>query len=252
MDETAKLAIELARPIELKPASGEWMAARLAVQRIMDVCRVCRADAVAALCRRAVRVVPINAITWSVGEEPHSYINRIEYFSENKRNNQHFKQTLDRKSFEEISHFFEALEWPEAGYGDWDLEYADWETGDFKVRLDRDFSVVALTITGLQFDRLALEMAIGNVADGAEPKLEANARKSGGRPPSAAWPVWVAELARYLHDNGFPAGAGSQGQEAMINAIAERLAVKGLHCPTRSTVQPIVQAVLNRLRETDG
>jgi hypothetical protein len=66
---------------------------------------------------------------------------------------------------------------------------------------------------------------------------------------SKYWPDWIAELVCYCHDEGFPPGEDSQGQEAIINAVAQRLAERGLESPSRAAVQPMVQATLDRWRD---
>lgn len=73
-----------------------------------------------------------------------------------------------------------------------------------------------------------------------------------GRRLSEKWRHWVPELVGYIHDNGAPVGVGSQGQEELINAIADALAHQGLEAPARSTVQPVIQAVLDRLRRAEN
>lgn len=251
LDDFEQLAAEWARPLELQPASGDWVAARVAVARVCNLCTIGEQAAAAAIARRAVLAIPVAALTWWAGEDPHDYIDRTSYFRENRRKNLHFSRTPDRKSFDEILHFFEALESPDRADATWQFEYGSWATGDFRVRLERDFSDVSLSVTGLQFDTVALEAAFGAGANAELGPIASDSRRRGGRPLSAAWPQWVAELAAYLHEHGFPNGSGSQGQEAVITAIADGLASKGLPCPSRSTVQPIVQAVLNRLRQ-DG
>jgi hypothetical protein len=65
---------------------------------------------------------------------------------------------------------------------------------------------------------------------------------------SKHWPDWIAELVCYFHEEGFPPGEGSQGQEAIINEVAQRLAKRELGSPSRAAVQPMVQAVLDRWR----
>ncbi len=72
---------------------------------------------------------------------------------------------------------------------------------------------------------------------------------SGGRPMSALWPSWVAELATLLHEEGVPAGAGSKGADELIAKVSDRLAEQGLEGPSRSTVQDTARAVLSRLRK---
>ena len=70
----------------------------------------------------------------------------------------------------------------------------------------------------------------------------------GGRRPANWWPDFAEELAVYLHENGLPAGQGHEGQSTMIDAIFGRMAGQGKSEPGRGTVQPVVNAVLRRLR----
>ena len=71
---------------------------------------------------------------------------------------------------------------------------------------------------------------------------------SSGRRPSERWKPWIAELVAYIHEEGIPDGIGSQGQEELINAVSDRLSLRGEESLSRSTVQATVQAVLDRLR----
>lgn len=76
--------------------------------------------------------------------------------------------------------------------------------------------------------------------------------KKRGPKLSAVWRTWVAELVAHVHDKGLPEGVGSQGQEELIKAVADALAARGEETLGRSTVQPVVQAVLDRLRSADN
>ena len=236
-------------PIELGPASGVWITAREAVQYVETSCSVDFSEARAAICRRALISIPVTCVSWSVGEDPHDFIDRYDYFRENKRVSDHFRQTVSRKAFDELLHFFEAIGDLESKQGDYEIEHASWATGDFKVHLDRDFSIIHLGVIGLQFDRVALEQSFSAQTESNSGATVSATRKSGGRPQSAAWPQWIAELSLYIHENGYPLGEGAQGQEAIINAVADRLAERGLPCPSRSTVQAAVQALLDRFRD---
>lgn len=81
---------------------------------------------------------------------------------------------------------------------------------------------------------------------GADGQLEPVAR--GGRPKSENWTNWIAELVTYIYEEGIPGGSGAEGQDAIIGALEERLAARGLDTLSRSTVQPVVRATLLRLR----
>lgn len=245
---TAEEIEALLSPVELEAVSGEWITSLGALQYIEKTCFVARRDAIKSLCLRAFIAIPVKCITWTIEENPHEYINRFDYFQNIKRKYDHFERKLCRNSFGEMLHFFEALGEGESSEGDWLIEHALWETGDFKVHLERDFSVVRLAIVGLQFDRLALENAFTGRIESAGSIAAGESRKSGGRPLSSAWPIWIAELVHYIHEVGYPAGEGAQGQETIINAVADRLAKRGAPCPSRSTVQAAVQATMDRFR----
>lgn len=105
-------------------------------------------------------------------------------------------------------------------------------------------------IRGLQFEVSAIvaleEMGRGDSAPASSPVAEP--MRPLGRRLSELWPDWVAELVRTIHDDGAPAGIGSQGQEELIKRVADALAARGIECPARTTVQSTVQAVLDRLR----
>jgi hypothetical protein len=250
--EIDSLGAELKRPIVLEPASGDWVTAREAKEIIQKICGVGSDDAIRAICRRAVIVIPVQALTWGRSEDPHDYINRFDYFRGRENDLSHFHRTISCTAFSEICGFFEVLETAARGGDCSGIEHANWQTGDFKLTVERDFSDVTFTIIGLQFDKVALRQSFAGVVQtpAPEPLERASARK--GRPPSPAWPDWIAELVAYIHEHGFPAGEGSQGQEALITAIADRLAERGLESPSRATVQAAARSVLDRLRSLEG
>lgn len=235
-------------PIVLTEPSGGWVASRRALEIVQTACSVDQAEAERALCRRAVVLVPVNCASWSISVGPLLGGDFIDFSPPRKRDNQHFLQTIDRQSFEEILQFFQALENGENRDGHWTIEHVNWATGDFKVHLESDSRSVSLSVIGLQFDRLALESVFSDTPSGTAKEIEAVIPVGAGRPRSAAWTDWIAELSNYIHENGFPEGSGSQGQESLISGVADRLAERGLEGPSRSTVQPVVKAVLSRNR----
>ncbi len=121
----------------------------------------------------------------------------------------------------------------------------NWKAGDFSTWIKQRVECRAFGVTFHRDDVQKLIPA-GDVDSQCPPE------SSGGRPLAETWPAWVAELAAYIHEEGVPAGAGTQGQEKIIKAIADRLAARDLEGPSRSTVQPAVQAVLRRLRSADN
>jgi hypothetical protein len=127
----------------------------------------------------------------------------------------------------------------------------NWASGDFETWLDRN-SDTWCRAYGVTFRRkdidAILPKAVGRAATAAG--AEASAASSGsGRRLSELWPDWVAEMVAHVHEHGYPAGAGAQGQDELIKTIADRLARRGRAAPSRTTVQPAVHAVLSRLRE---
>ncbi len=72
--------------------------------------------------------------------------------------------------------------------------------------------------------------------------------RSGGRPPANWWPDFAEELAYYIFDRGIPEGQGHDGQSEIMNVVFERMTGSGKLEPTRATVQPVINAVLRRIR----
>lgn len=250
-EEIDEFVAELKRPILLEAASGEWISAREAKAMVEEICKVGSDDAIKAICRRAVIVIPVRASTWGRSEDPHEYINRFEYFRDRESDLSHFKRTIFRTALSEICGFFEVLETANREDFFSGIEYENWQTGDFKLTVEGDFSDVTLTVIGLQFDKTALTQSFTGMAQTLAPEPFGRNNGKRGRPPSPAWPEWIAELVAYIHEHGFPGGEGSQGQEALITAIADRLALRGLESPSRATVQAAARAVLERLRSFD-
>lgn len=119
----------------------------------------------------------------------------------------------------------------------------NWETGDFETWIDKRFHMKAFGVTFHRDD--VRRMA---PAGFPEAKTTEEPTNLGGRSMSRLWPAWVAELAAYVHETGIPEGVGTKGADGLIEAIAGRLAGRGIDSPSRSTVQETVNAVLVRLR----
>lgn len=124
----------------------------------------------------------------------------------------------------------------------------NWEVGDFETWIDQK---IKFQVFGVRFHRDDLRL-MTPTAFSEEPAPASIARESGGRPMSALWPGWVAELAAVLHEEGVPPGAAASGADELIGRIADRLAARGMEGPTRSTVQETVKAVLRRMREAEN
>lgn len=130
----------------------------------------------------------------------------------------------------------------------------NWPANAFAGEGTLDGDRVKVKVTGVEFEvgavvaveNLARSTAAAHPVDHALPA--SSAPGSRGRRLSEHWTPWVAELASIIHEHGIPPGAGSQGQEELIRKISDALATRGVEGPSRSTVQPVVQAVLDRLR----
>jgi hypothetical protein len=130
----------------------------------------------------------------------------------------------------------------------------NWMSGRFAGKGMIDGDEYKVRISGVQFNvgelveiesmEVSSRRAPGLAAP-LEPSLQA---VSLGRPLSDRWRPWIAELVAEIHDHGVPEGVGSQGQEQIIKAVAEALAERGQETLSRSAVQPVVQAVLDRMR----
>jgi hypothetical protein len=137
----------------------------------------------------------------------------------------------------------------------------NWDTGSFAGRGLVNGELHKVRIKGVEFDvsgiidlEFMLKREPEPVVDD-EPKGADQVAKpsvAGGRPRSEKWIDWVAELAAYIHFNGIPTGEGVEGQDALIAAIDQKLIDAGREGLSRSTVQPIVRAVLGRLRSAEN
>jgi hypothetical protein len=129
----------------------------------------------------------------------------------------------------------------------------NWRTGRFAGNGVVDGDEHKVILSGVEFQVGAIvelegiEARPGRASSGATGTQDAPIEKR-GRKLSDGWRIWVAELVAYVHDNGYPDGVGSQGQEELIQAVAGALAARGEEGLARTTVQPVVQAVLDRLR----
>ena len=219
-------------PIELRAASGNWIPARHAIEVVKEICGIDSAESVRTICRRAVLSVPISCLTWSVGEDPHDFIDRYDYFAKNKRLNQHFGRTLDRQSFDEITPFFEALEYGASREGKWEIKLASWATGDFTVHLERDFSVVKLSVLGLQFDQTALERSFASTAQNDE------VSRRSGRRPKYNWPAASLAVFGKIHRGDFKPANQADIERALIAHLGDQHGG-----PSESTVRPYAKLI---------
>lgn len=120
----------------------------------------------------------------------------------------------------------------------------NWELGDFSTWVQRKWKLQAF---GVRFHRGDLSRMLPQIAIPVGPATP-SPKAGGGRKMSQHWPEWVAELVAHVHEKGIPDGHGNQASEELIEAIADRLAGRGLDAPARTTVQATMRAVLLRLR----
>lgn len=150
-------------PIDLEPVSGDWIHCREARILISESAKVSLKEAQAALCLRAVHWVPLKVVSFSRHEEPHDYIDRVEYFREREPSLDHFQPKPLPKDWEELRQLFESIRRYEDTFISVGVHYANWALGDFKVTLEKDFCDVTIEMTGLHFDRPALLKTVGLV-----------------------------------------------------------------------------------------
>lgn len=79
-------------------------------------------------------------------------------------------------------------------------------------------------------------------SDGSEPK------QGRGRSAAKWWPDFAEELALTVYEEGIPGGAGHEGQSELLDKVFARLSAAGKPEPGRATVQPVINAVLARIR----
>lgn len=133
----------------------------------------------------------------------------------------------------------------------------NWRTGRFAGRGTVVGDEYQAIISGVEFQvgaivEIEAMEARPDQGAGDAPGIIKPASAHRGPKLSERWRPWVAELVAHIHENGVPEGIGSQGQEELIKAVADALAMRGEESLARSTVQPIVQAVLDRLRSADN
>ena len=147
------------------------------------------------------------------------------------------------------------------------FDHFDTLTGSFEFHTESDdtrphIRPMVHLVVGLQFDAVDLHRVFGHKNElspadqgkSAQTFENGNTPRSGERSPrrlADPWPAWVAELALHIHTKGYPDGTGSQGQGDLIKAVADALAERGIETLSRTTVQPVIQAVLDRYRAAD-
>lgn len=124
----------------------------------------------------------------------------------------------------------------------------NWVSGDFSTTINqaRRWHAYGVRFQAKAIEAMLPEDGLGGVSEGGK-RQYASVQKR-GPPLSKLWPSWVAELVAHIHHHGWPDGQGSEGQEKLINTIADAFAARGEETLARATVQDAVQAVLDRLR----
>lgn len=69
-----------------------------------------------------------------------------------------------------------------------------------------------------------------------------------GRSAAKWWPDFAEELALTVYEEGIPEGTGHEGQSDLLDKVFARLSAAGKPEPSRTTVQPVINAVLARIR----
>ena len=116
----------------------------------------------------------------------------------------------------------------------------DWHFGDFSTCVDGQI----YRAFGVKFCRDGIEKMGGVFLEGGP-----ETRNRGGRRRSDDWQEFIAELCAYIHEVGISPGKGTAGTEKVIEDVTTRLMQRGIdRTVSRSTAQPVINAVLLRLR----
>ncbi len=132
----------------------------------------------------------------------------------------------------------------------------DWLAGDFEFKViaadgsrgwgnNGEGMAIGLEVDASHFPHLSWPLANSGRDTQA---AQSTGQRGGGRPAANWWPDFTEELAVYIHENGIPDGQGHDGQSSLIDAVSARLVERGKTEPGRGTVQPVVNAVLRRIR----
>lgn len=119
------------------------------------------------------------------------------------------------------------------------VPFEDWEGGSFG---GPAFSRVGLEAKGVLFHGAQVELFFPpSLKRARTPKLR--------RPPGHWWHQLCLEMCRVTHYEGVPEGTGSQGIEALVGTLIERLSEQGVESlPSRSAIRPVVGDMLLLLR----
>ena len=151
--------------------------------------------------------------------------------------------TIDEKHFVELPKlFWEAI-----------IQKAivqNWAVGDFSTLMNK--RTTHAQAFGVEFSRADVEsmgdVNLANNESSQDIDKDTKLPSRGGRKPANWWPGFAEELAVYIHDNGIPPGSGADGQSQIITAIQTLLSEAGKEEASRTSIQPVVTAVLTRMR----
>ncbi|NML93053.1 hypothetical protein [Novosphingobium olei] len=130
----------------------------------------------------------------------------------------------------------------------------DWLAGDFEFKVDGkrtgwgengSGSALGLEVDANQLPHFSWPRPSDERAGESVPSP---VQRGGGRPAANWWPDFAEELAIYIHETGIPEGQGHDGQSTIIDAVFARMSERKKTEPGRGTVQPVVNAILRRLR----
>lgn len=124
----------------------------------------------------------------------------------------------------------------------------DWLSGDFTFRF---FEENNAEIFGEVYDVIFTRRGLPGLGSSLiHPPVAAETQIVRGRGRSSAlwWPDFAEELALFIYEEGLPEGAGAEGQSQVINGVFGRMAERGVGEPSRTSVQPVISAVLQRAR----
>lgn len=130
--------------------------------------------------RLALRGVPMAVIAEALGHADERMTRRHyahlskSYVADTVRGAVAGHRGIGRRVYEEILGFFEVLGEGHRNEGENGVSYASWATGTFKVTVELDLSDVTLTVTGLRFDRVALQQSLGNRPSARERRRHRN------------------------------------------------------------------------------
>jgi hypothetical protein len=128
--------------------------------------------------------------------------------------------------------------------------HGDWKAGDFELESlrsepsDEAYFRAVIQDVYLQNNGIPNIDSIGHQAKGPPNR--------GGRKAASWWADFAEELVIYFHECGYPDGSGTEGQSEVIDEICRRLAEQGKVEPSRTTIQPVINAILKRFRSTQS